>query len=180
VALAAGLVIVASANDLAAQGGSTGAAAPDVRDAPPIEGVFLLDVEAGDAVEEVIDRGVGLLPWYKRPFARGRLRDGTEPRAWVAFDFAPDALRVRTEADDLTIPWKGGLQDWEWKEDDPVDVTVSWDGDDLLQDFYGTDGTRFNRYVLSPDGRTLELFVRVESDQLKEALEYRLVYVRQP
>ncbi|HSM36187.1 MAG TPA: hypothetical protein VK837_07320 [Longimicrobiales bacterium] len=177
-ALAAGLVFAASV-DAVAQETSDAPAPPAARDAPPIQGVFLLDPDAGDSVDEVIDRGVGLLAWYKRPFARGRLRDGTEPRAWVALDPGPEAIRVRTEADDLTIPWTGGLRDWEWKEGDLVDVTASWDGDDLLQDFHGSDGSRFNRYVLSSDGRTLELFVRIDSDQLKEALRYRLVYVRQ-
>ena len=71
----------ASAEVVAAQGSSDAVPPSAVRDASPIQGVFLLDPEAGDSVDEVIDRGVGLLAWYKRPFARGRLRDGTEPRA---------------------------------------------------------------------------------------------------
>jgi hypothetical protein len=157
-----------------------GAANPAVPTDPPIEGVFLLDPEAGDSVEDVIDRGVGLLPWYKRPFARGRLRDGTLPAHWVSIEPGPRALRIRTEIDDLTIPWDGGLRGWEWKEDDPVDVTASWDGADLLQNFHGTDGSRYNRYVLSADGQTLDLLVRVEADQLAEPLRYRLVYLRRP
>jgi hypothetical protein len=160
----------------------TSEVAPGLRRAPPavpIEGVFLLDSLAGDGVEGIIDRGVGLLPWYKRPFARGRLRETTRPAVWVAIEPGPVALRVRTEVHDLTIPWSGGLQDWEWKAGDPVDVTASWDGADLLQTFQGPYGARYNRYVLSPDGRTLELRVRIESDQLAEPLRYRLVYIRQ-
>ena len=156
----------------------TGQAGDSARDGPPIQGVFLLDSAAGDSVEDVIDRGVGLLPWYKRPFARGRLRKATKPAAWVSIEPAPDTLRIRTEVDDLRIPWEGGIQDWRWKPDDYVDVTASWDGDDLLQDFRGSDGSRYNRYVLSADGRRLELRVRIESDQLGEPLRYRLFYAR--
>lgn len=143
----------------------------------PIEGVFLLDSLAGDRVEDIIDRGAGLLPWYKRPFARGRLRETTRPAVWVSIEPNPRALRIRTEVHDLTIPWDGELLDWEWKPGDPVDVSAEWAGGDLLQDFHAPDGSRYNRYVLSPDGRVLELYVRIESDQLSEPLRYRLVYV---
>ncbi len=153
-------------------------AVEDARSA--IQGVFLLDSLAGDSVEEIIDRGVGLLAWYKRPFARGRLREVTRPAVWVAIDPGADAVRIRTELHDLTIPWKGGLRDWEWKPDDFIDVGVGWDDGDLLQSFHGSDGSRFNRYVLSADRRTLELQVRIQSDQLAEPLRYRLVYVRRP
>lgn len=160
---------------LAAQAERAGAATTD---GPPIEGVFLLDSAAGDSVEDVIDRGVGLLPWYKRPFARGRLREATRPAAWVSIEPGPDTLRIRTEVDDLRIAWEGGIEGWRWKPDDYVDVTASWEGDDLLQDFRGSDGSRHNRYVLSPDGGRLELRVRIESDQLAEPLRYRLFYAR--
>jgi hypothetical protein len=145
--------------------------------AAPIEGVFLLDSLAGDRVEDIIGRGVGLLSWYKRPFARGRLRETTKPAVWVSIEPNPGALRIRTEVHDLTIPWDGELLDWEWKPGDPVDVSAEWAGGELLQDFHGSDGSRYNRYVLSADGRVLELNVRIESDQLSEPLRYRLVYV---
>lgn len=173
--LAATALAGAAGVTLSAQAERAGAAPPD---GPPIEGVFLLDSAAGDSVEDVIDRGVGLLPWYKRPFARGRLREATRPAAWVSIEPGPDTLRIRTEVDDLRIPWEGGIEDWRWKPDDYVDVTASWDGDDLLQDFRGSDGSRYNRYVPSPDGRRLELRVRIESDQLAEPLRYRLFYAR--
>lgn len=177
VALCAGAALAGvAAAPLVAQ---TGQADDAATDGPPIEGVFLLDSAAGDPVADVIDRGVGLLPWYKRPFARGRLREATRPAAWVSIEPGADTLRIRTEVDDLRIPWEGGIEDWEWKPEDYVDVTASWDGDDLLQDFRGSDGSRNNRYVLSEDGRQLELRVRIESEQLTEPLRYRLVYVRQ-
>lgn len=176
VTLCAGAALAGvAAAPLVAQTGRAGDAATD---GPPIQGVFLLDSAAGDPVADVIDRGVGLLPWYKRPFARGRLREATRPAAWVSIEPGADTLRIRTEVDDLRIPWEGGIEDWEWKPGDYVDVTASWDGDDLLQDFRGSDGSRNNRYVLSEDGRRLELRVRIESEQLTEPLRYRLVYVR--
>ncbi len=149
-------------------------------EAARIDGVFLLDSAAGEGVEEVIDRGVALLPWYKRPFARGRLRETTSPAQWVSIEPGPGAVRIRTGLHDLTIPWQGGLADWEWKPGDHIAVTAAWDGGDLIQDFHGSDGSRYNRYVLSEDGDTLELRVRIESDQLAEPLRYRLVYVRRP
>lgn len=175
-ALCAGAALAGvAAAPLVAQAGQAGDATGD---GPPIQGVFLLDSTTGDSVEEVIDRGVGLLAWYKRPFARGRLREATRPAAWVSIQPGADTLRIRTEVDDLRIPWQGGIEDWEWKPEDYVDVRASWDGDDLLQDFRGSDGSRNNRYVLSEDGRRLELQVRIESEQLMEPLRYRLVYVR--
>ena len=178
-AVALGLAAVLASPNFAQQSGAEEASAATSIGKPGIEGVFLLAPEAGDRVEDVIERGVSLLSWYKRPFARGRLRETTRPAAWVSIEPDSATVRFRTEVDDMRIPWVGGLDAWEWKPGQPIDVRASRAEGALLQEFHGPDGSRYNRYTLRAGGDTLDLAVRIESDQLAEPLRYHLVYVRQ-
>lgn len=141
-------------------------------------GTFFLDEDAGADMEKVVDRGVSLVKaWYKRPFARGRIEETNRPYGFIQLFPRHDAVVVNTEQWSLEVPREGEL-DWLRAENDPVNVSIEWRGDHWVQRFEGTDGVRVNRYTLSGDGRTMTVDVTVASDQLREDLEYELVYRR--
>ena len=70
-----------------------------------------------------------------------------------------------------------------WKREDGKIYKVSFkrgaDGA-LIQTFVAEDGTRENRFSLSPDGKTLTMAVTLSSKKLKKPLRFSLDYKRQP
>lgn len=145
----------------------------------PVSGTFVLDREASDDLEAVVDRGVELVKsWWKRPFARGRIEETNRPYEWTQVSPRDDAVAIDTDQWSLVIPWDGGIEDWERAEDDFVDVEAAVENELLRVVFQGEEGSRTNVYRLTDGGQTLVMDVTITSDQLEEPLAYRLVYRR--
>lgn len=145
----------------------------------PMAGTFVLDREAGDDLEGVVDQGVELMKsWWLRPFARGRLEEANRPYEWTRIASRDGAVAIATDRWSLEIPWDGGIEGWERVEGDVVDVTATVEGSLLRVVFQGEEGTRTNVYRLADEGRALIIDVTVAGDRLIEPLGYQLVYRR--
>jgi len=176
---------VASASR-AAPGPAAGPSAPGrstpwraARAGEPFYGTFYLLPSEGDDIEEVIDRGVSLVEgWFRRPFARGRIREVTEPLDWFQLFRVADSVRANTPAWTMTVPRDGALQGWEREPGDSIDVTIEWDGEAWVHTLEAEDGTRVNRYRLMEDGERLLFDVTLTSDRLRAPLDFELVFER--
>lgn len=158
-----------------------GAAAPRSLAAQelPMAGTFVLDRDASDDLEAVVDEGLELVDsWWRRPLARGRLEDTNRPYAWTRIAPAGDGVRVETDLWSLRIPWDGGIDGWERAGGDLENVAAAVEGRLLRVDFRGAEGRRTNVYRLAGDGETLIVDVTITGVQLRDALTYRLVYRR--
>lgn len=158
-----------------------GAAAPRSLAAQelPMAGTFVLDHDASDDLETVVDEGLELVDsWWRRPLARGRLEDTNRPYEWTRIGPAGDGVVIETDFWSLEIPWHGGIEGWERAEGDPVDVGATVEGRLLRVTFRGAEGRRTNVYRLAGDGETLIVDVTITSVELRDALTYRLVYRR--
>lgn len=155
-------------------------ASPLTAQETPLAGTFVLDRDAGDDLEGVVEQGVELMKsWWLRPFARGRLEETNRPYQWTRIASRDGAVAIATDRWSLEIPWDGGIEDWERGEGDVVDVTATVEGSLLRVVFQGEDGNRVNVYRLADEGRVLVIDVTVVSDRLSEPLGYQLVYRRE-
>lgn len=152
---------------------------PTLAAGEPFYGTFYLLPSEGDDIDEVVDRGVSLVEsWIKRPFARGRIREVTEPFAWFQLFRVADSVRVNTPAWTMTVPRNATLEGWEREEGEPVDVSIEWDGEAWVHTLEAEDGTRVNRYRLAEGGERLLFDVTLTSDQLRAPLDFGLVFER--
>lgn len=146
----------------------------------PIAGSFVLDHQASDDLEAVVDEGVELLEsWWWRPFARGRLEDRNRPYAWTRIVPRDGGVGLETDVWSLEIPWDGGVEDWERAKGDLVDVGAAVEGRLLRVVFQGEEGRRTDVYRLADGGETLIVDVTITGERLREPLAYQLVYRRE-
>lgn len=147
--------------------------------APSLDGSYLLAADASDDVNRAIESSVARMGFIVRPIARSRLRKTNVPyrRLRISTDdgrisIAPDA------AAPVVSPMDGTPIRWRREDGEVLDVVTAWEGGSLSQTFRADDGSRENRYSLSPDGRTLTMQVTVRSPRLPAPLTYVMRYRR--
>lgn len=145
-------------------------------------GTYTLSVpqkKARASVNQKIEKLVDDMNFIKRPFARSSLKGTTEPCAKLTLAFPSDEVSVKCHGKPVTVSPDDGTQA-PYKSDDGTTYQVRQEieGSSLTQFFKGEDGTRTNTYTLSNGGDTLNLAVKIESDQLPRPLQYELSFKR--
>jgi hypothetical protein len=146
----------------------------------PVEGVFVNQSKSDDVIRIAIDAAVKDFNFVTRPIARSRLRK-TNPLI-ARIEVAPVGSKVSIQLDKskptVTEPGKPPIK-WTRDDGEVFDVSTEWKGRALQQSFAAPDGSRVNRYSVSPDGSALTMDVTLTSPQLKAPVNYRLVFARE-
>jgi hypothetical protein len=157
---------------------------PTVPAAAPAEpdrltGTFVLAEPRNVAEERVshaIDDTVSHLNIFIRSVGAGRLRRTNDVPEQVQIEIAGDRDVVSYDGD----RYEG--VDGVWRDviarGDPTQLLMQRRGSRLDARFRTHDGEKLQSQIVSPDGRTLTLAVRVTSGQLPVPLEYRIQYRR--
>lgn len=131
------------------------------------------------ARDSAIDKATESMFFITRGVARGRVKEKTEIWASVGFSFRNGFITTTmSKLPSATSPASGSTVPYNMGSDDlRLAQRIGADGK-LVQSFSGSDATRTNTYVLSPDGRTLTVSVVVTSAKLPRPICYALTYVR--
>ena len=162
--LAAALVLAATPV-LAQQGAGT------------IAGTFTLDRAASDNVDKAIAAAVKDMNFVTRPIARGRLQKTNQPygRVTIATAGANTVVTIDNKPP-RQAPANGTPVDWTREDGEKFKLSMSWQNGQLTESFKAEDGQRENTYVLSPDGATMTMYVKVSSPRLSKPLTYKLLF----
>jgi hypothetical protein len=132
-----------------------------------------------DARERAIAQGTSGLFFAIRGIARSKVRDRTRIAPWLKLDFPNQQIRsIVPEAPPAISPGDGSAATYAFGNESLI-LTQRFVGDRLVQWFRGRDGSRQNDYQVAPDGKTLKIWVRVESPKLTSPVVYSLTYVKQ-
>jgi hypothetical protein len=131
------------------------------------------------ALGRAINDAVAAMPFFKRPWARGRLRPRNALVQTVAIRFPPGRVEVsfnggapfRSPDDGTPAPGRAITGD-------ALRVRQHVERDRLVQTLASNEGTRRDEFVVSPDGQRLTMHVTVTSSQLPRPLRYDLDYAR--
>jgi hypothetical protein len=148
--------------------------------AAKFEGTFTSTIPKAQAEAQMkaeIHDTVDSLNFIIRPFARRRLKEATKQCAALTFDIRGTQLSIRCDDHPAAVSALSGKQGvYENEEQHKFALVQKAQGREIVQVFADRDGKRTNRYLLSPDGRTLKVESTVESDRLKEPLKYTRMF----
>ena len=145
-----------------------------------LQGVYTLEAAASDSIESAIENGTADMNFAIRGLARRRIAQ-TNPRyERVRLSRSDTTVSVQFDSREaLEIPADGRSVPWTREDGGKYNVTAQWSAPQLVMHFDADDGQRINTLVLSPDGLSLKLKVRLTSPRLPKPIEYTLVYRRQ-
>ncbi|MFP4599360.1 MAG: hypothetical protein ACLFVJ_13970 [Persicimonas sp.] len=137
----------------------------------------LSEAQAREQIDQAIEDVVEQMFFIKRPFARSELRGVTEPCATLQIDFPGEQVAVQCDDKPPSVSPNGDERvRYEAADGTIYRVEQKQSGRVLRQIFYSDDGRRTNTMHLSRDGRTFDMRVSIDSDQLPEAVEYELTF----
>jgi hypothetical protein len=143
-------------------------------------GVFeqaLSKKKAREKINRAIESLVADMNFIKRPFARDALEDKTTPCSELALGFPGEKVSVTCDSKPATVsPNDDTITTYKAQDGNTYKVSQKQAGRVVRQIFYGDDGKRINTLILSKDGKTLEMSVRIESGRLPRPLEYELTF----
>jgi len=130
-------------------------------------------------VRAAIDRSVDSLMFMIRGIARGRITDNNPIYPSIAIRSANGQIEAvlagwpvcRSPGDGRRISWRND-------HGDSAELSQRFESGRLVQVISGEGGSRRNEFVISPDGHTLTLRVRITSGQLPVPVQYALTYRR--
>jgi hypothetical protein len=150
-------------------------------DAPvhDLQGVYTLDAAASDSINSAIENGTADMNFAIRGLARRRIAQ-TNPR-YERIRLSRTDATIMVQFDSraaIELPADGRSVPWTREDGGKYIVTAQWSAPQLLMHFDADDGQRTNTLLLSPDGLSLELKVRLTSSHLPKPIEYTLGYRR--
>lgn len=142
-----------------------------------IAGTFTLDRAASDNVEQAINGAVKEMNFITRPIARGRLQKTNQPygRVVIASSGGNTVVTIDQKAP-RSAPSNGTPVDWTREDGEKFKLSMAWPSGHLVETFKAEDGQRENTYVLSPDGATMTMYVKVSSPRLPKPVQYKLLF----
>jgi hypothetical protein len=131
------------------------------------------------ALVNAIDRVADQFDIFVREIARGELRRrlSTEERIRVAID----ETAVEFAFDNWVpgrIPLDGRVRTLRGPGGETLRHSVRFEGGRIIERRVGGGGERMNVLTMSPDHQRMIMSVRISSDQLPDAIRYRLAYRR--
>lgn len=137
------------------------------------------DSKARSHIDESIEALLGEMYFFKRPFARSRLKEATTPCSELTFeDKTNGRILIRCDQRKPAVSKADGTPTT-YVDEEGTSYTLRQTLHDnrITQVFEGDSGTRTNVYRLTDDGK-LELDVTLEAGQLPSALEYEREFKR--
>ena len=145
-----------------------------------LQGVYTLNTVESDSIESAIENGTADMNFVIRGLARRRIAQ-TNPRyARLRLSHSDTTISVQFDTREaLEIPADGRSIPWTREDGGKYNITAQWSASQLVMHFDADDGQRINTLVLSPDGLSLTLKVRLTSSHLPKPIEYTLGYRRE-
>jgi hypothetical protein len=145
-----------------------------------MRGTFVINRQASDDVNRVIEAAVGRLSSVTRPTMRGHLRKTNVVYGRVVINYTQQMVSITfDQRRPLESPANGTPVKWTREDGEKFDLSTEWEGSNLAQTFKGEGKEqRTNTFSISADGRTLTLGVVVSSPKLPRPLTYKLVFTR--
>lgn len=132
------------------------------------------------AIEAAIDRALDGMFFAIKPIARAKLRQGAVLLPSLSFAFRDGKIQSLSSGNPpIVSPETGENISYRAADGETYRVSQRFVGTKLMQQFVAADGTRKNEYVLSEQGKTLNLAVTLSSQKLPRPLMYRLSYQKQ-
>lgn len=147
------------------------------------EGTWRLTVSqqrAQQTVNQAVDRAVDAMPFFFRPVARDRLREGTPVVRRIELDFRDDG-RLSVSFDGRRYTTRIGRTERarRARDGEPMRVTQRLRDSGQLEQVFQTDsGTRWYVYTATGDDR-MRVESTTNSDRMPQPLRFRLDYRRQ-
>ncbi|HEY8430365.1 MAG TPA: hypothetical protein VIL20_18425 [Sandaracinaceae bacterium] len=132
--------------------------------------------EAEARVHRAIDEAVEQVSWFKRSFARARLREKNPVRESMTIEVGGGNVTIGYGRDRYTT------RNGEWRNvtalGEPVQLLQQIVGSSIYQTFRSPEGEKVTVYTPSEDGRRMDLDVTITSPQLPQPVRYELSYRR--
>jgi len=130
------------------------------------------------AIDRQIDEVVEEMFFVKRPFARNKLRDGTEPCGEITVETGEENLTIQCDDRPPAVAAPDGTEtDYRDDEGSTYELSQRLESDRIVQVFEASEGTRTNVYRLEGSDRLI-LSARLESDRLPEPVTYTRSFER--
>ncbi|QDG49368.1 hypothetical protein FIV42_01040 [Persicimonas caeni] len=130
-------------------------------------------------INKKIEKLVDKMSFYKRPFARGELKDSTEPCPKLNVIFSGDDMAINCVGNvKAKSPANGKAVKWVDSDDEEMRLSQKLEKNRMVQKFRSENGLRTNIYRLKDGGKKLVIDVKITSEQLPHPLEYQLVMRR--
>jgi hypothetical protein len=148
-------------------------------DNPAMQGVFVNPSQSDAGIKAAIDAAAREFNFVTRPIARSRLKKHNPVLHRVEVKQGT-AIEI-TLADAKPSAHTPGQPPVKWTRPDGevFDVTMAWQGATLIQTFKSEEGTRVNRFSLSPDGNVLSMDVSLSGPYMQREMKYMLTFKRQ-
>ena len=145
------------------------------------EGTWILAVpqaRARQTVDRAIDRAVNAMSFFMRPIARPMIRDNTPVNRQITLAFlSNNRIRVTFDTGATYTTTVGRPARGETLEGDPMTVTQRFRDGTLEQVFQADQGTRWNVYTSTGEGR-LRIAATTSADMMPRPLVFQLDYRR--
>lgn len=143
------------------------------------DATFVLAEGGSGRIEAAVESAVDEANLLVRPIARRRLLHQNRAFESIRFHVTDEQIVTRLgKAPPVTSPADGSAVWYEVPGADRARVRQKRNGRVLVQHYRTSDGERVNRFVLSPDGDTLDYRVKVSSGYLPSPVRYALRYRR--
>ncbi|MFW6050158.1 MAG: hypothetical protein ACODAU_03220, partial [Myxococcota bacterium] len=145
------------------------------------EGEFVLAEGGPGRIEAAVESALRDANPFVRPIARRRLMHQNRAFDRVRFRITDDRIVTHLgEAPPVVSPVDGSPAWYDVPGGERARVRQKRVGHVLVQHYRTKDGERLNRFVVAPDGRTLDYRVKVTSGHLPTPVRYTLRYRRLP
>jgi hypothetical protein len=145
-----------------------------------LQGSYTLDPAAGDSIEKAVVNGTAEMNFAIRSLARGRIVKTNPPYGRIQLWRTETVISVQFDSRQaIEMPADGRPVRWAREDGGMYNISAQCSATQLVMHFNADDGQRINTLVLQPDGKTLELKVKLASPRLPGPIAYTLVYRRQ-
>jgi hypothetical protein len=156
-----------------------GIATPSHSQDTAIHGIFNLDAQRSDSIDDAIETAVARMNILLRPFMRSRLRKLNVPYPHLFIEHEAHEVTFAIDSrPPIRTPDDGEPIQWTRDDGEQLVVSTKLGGRILDQTFAAKDGKRVNNYELSPDGKELLMHVTLLSHRFNGPVNYTLVYRR--
>lgn len=129
------------------------------------------------ARQAMVDQAVGEFFFATRSLARKRIEAKTRIPAWLELKQSGQQVTVHFEGRYAETCPVGGTGTGKDPEDNPTQLTLRWDGANLVQTVTTEEGKRTNVFMPQPNG-SMKVKVELRSSKFKTVIQYTLSYAR--
>ena len=132
-----------------------------------------------DDIHAAIQACTADMNFITRPIARYKLTNVNPAYQKITLSITPQQVSVKLDdRNPILMPGNGQEAPWTREDGEKFQVAAHVGQGQLTQTFRNDEGARTNVFRLSPDGKTLTLFVTVTSPRIPKPLTYTMTFGR--